>query len=241
MNNAYDYLAHFYDELMEVDYKNWAKYLISFLKNPERDILDLGCGTAKLSYEFFIKDYDIIAVDSSKSMLNIAWHKYGDSFPILKQDAKDLDLGKKFDAVISTCDVMNYILEVEELTKVFLNVKKHLLPNGKFIFDISSEYKLKNLIGDNIFFEDKDELTYIWNNNFQDNLLEMEMTFFYYNQDLKCYQRFDETHIQRAWSINEMTSVLEDIGFNVENIFECFTRNAPNELTERILIIAKSL
>ncbi|MFP4456369.1 MAG: class I SAM-dependent DNA methyltransferase [Clostridia bacterium] len=240
MNNAYDYLAQFYDELMGINYKDWAKYIISFLNDSKKDILDLGCGTAKLSNELHNQNYNITAVDSSKAMLNIAWNNFGNTFPIINQDATKLDLGKKFDAVISTCDVINYILEDDSLLRIFENVRKHLLQKGKFIFDISSKYKLTKLNGNNTFFEDRENVTYIWDNNIENNILEMDITLFKYDCSLDCYNRFDETHKQRVWEVSEVISHLRSSGFVVEGVYEFFTKDAPTDLTERILIVAGS-
>lgn len=234
MNNSYNYLAQFYDELMEMNYSNWISYLTSFFDEDDKDILDLGCGTAQISNLFYQKGYDVVAVDSSIPMLNIAWNNYGDKFTILNQDIKELDIGKKFDVVISTCDVMNYFLEETDLSNVFKSIKSHLHPNGKFLFDISSAYKIENILAGNTFSEETEDQTYIWHNFYSDKILQMDLIFFVYDKNKQCYQRFDEKHFQRAWHKEEVTKILKKAGFTVESIFECFTNNSPKKLSDRI-------
>ncbi len=237
MFNSYDYLAQFYNELMDVDYKNWANYLTKFFKDSDSKVLDLGCGTAKLTNEFFLKGYDVTAVDDSLAMLNIAWNNYNNKFTILNQDMRYLDLKQKFDIIMSNCDVFNYITNTNEFNKVLRNVYNHLEETGKFIFDISSSYKLKEIIGNNTFFEDTDDLTYIWSNELKDDIVNMEITFFQYDNSFVCYKRYDEHHTQRAWKISEIKKMLVGNGFMVEQILDFYSSNAPSDLSERILFI----
>ncbi len=238
MNNAYSILAQFYDELMDVDYMNWANYLISLFGKEVKSVLDLGCGTARLTNELHKRDYNVVAVDSSRAMLSIAWENYANSFPILNQNLIGLDLGKKFDAIISTCDVINYLIKEDDLLKAFKRIKAHLGCQGKFLFDISSKYKLENLIGENTFAEDNLDYAYIWQNQLHGNLLNMDLTFFILDADKSCYLRFEENHTQRAWHVDEILSILKKAGFSDVEVLTCFTKEKVVEVAERIQFIA---
>ena len=120
----------------------------------------------------------------------------------------DLTLNKSFDSVLCMCDGVNYIIEEEQLSKYFKAVYNLLNNDGVFIFDISSSYKLRNILGNNTLFQEKDEFCYIWENCFfeDEELLEMRLNFFIPQQSL--YKRTEEFHIQRAYSEEHLIELL---------------------------------
>ena len=126
----------------------------------------------------------------------------------------DFELNKKFDVVLSICDSINYITEYEELIRVFDNAYRHLDENGIFVFDVNSVYKLKEIIGNNTFVEDNEEVFYVWENEFDDsnNTCEFYITFFI--KDNGAYRRFDEQHFERAYTIEQIVYALKKVGFS---------------------------
>ena len=87
---------------------------------------------------------------------------------------------------------------------------------GLLLFDISSQYKLENILGCNTFAEDEQGGAYIWKNNYdpESRLIEMELTFFERQGEL--YRRFTERHIQRAHGTDELLKALRRAGFDAE-------------------------
>ena len=63
-------------------------------------------------------------------------------------------------AVISVCDSVNYITKKEELRKVFQLVNNYLDPEGLFIFDFNTEYKYRELIGETVIAEDREDVSF---------------------------------------------------------------------------------
>ena len=102
------------------------------LLRSERDlVVDLGCGTGTLTQLFYEKGYDMIGVDSSEEMLDVAMQKRdrsGAEILYLLQDMRELELYSTVGTVISVCDSLNYILEEEELLQVFRLVENYLYP-----------------------------------------------------------------------------------------------------------------
>ncbi len=241
----YDDFAYIYDELMnDFDYENWFGYIkrifAKYDKKPE-DILEMACGTGSLSYYIAKEGYKLTCFDLSEEMLSIAYNKLKKfkKVKILRQDMRSFNINKKFDSVISICDSINYILDEEDLLKTFTNVYNHLNKDGIFIFDINSSYKLKEVIGNNTFVEDRGNIFYTWQNYFQDqvNISDFYLTFFY-AEDEKNYLRFDEVHQERAYEIHEIKRSLSKAGFINIDIFDAFTFNNPEETSERINFIA---
>ena len=149
----YGDFSFYYDELMDdVDYEHWYLYIeeiFNELKVKPNDILEMACGTGSLTYYLCKNGYNVTCFDKSTEMLSVAYNKLISfrNIKILNQDMTSFSINKKFDCVISICDSINYIIDEDNLLKVFKNVNEHLKKDGLFIFDINSFYKLSNKIG----------------------------------------------------------------------------------------------
>ncbi|MFA5576250.1 MAG: class I SAM-dependent methyltransferase, partial [Tissierellaceae bacterium] len=187
------------------------------------------------------KGYKLTCFDLSSDMLSRAYEKLRSykNIKILKQDMTDFSFENSFDAIVSVCDSINYISDIEKLYKTFHNVWKHLDDGGIFIFDINSYHKLKNIIGHNTFIEDREEVFYTWQNYFDDssNICNFYLSFFY-SRDGRTYKRFDEEHRQRAYRVEEVVDSLEKAGFNHIDYYAAFGFDRPEEDTERINFVA---
>ncbi len=199
---AYTGFAQVYDIFMDnVPYDNWTEYLTGLLQEygvKDGLVLELGCGTGKVTRRLALKGYDMIGIDLSDEMLEIAREKeYSDDSwtekaepggdlngrnPILylQQDMREFELFGTVSAVISICDSMNYITSEEDLIKVFQLVNNYLDPGGLFIFDMNTEYKYKNLLGDATIAENREDCSFIWENYYdeENHMNEYNMTIF---------------------------------------------------------------
>ncbi|HBM79713.1 MAG TPA: hypothetical protein DD426_02560, partial [Clostridiaceae bacterium] len=214
----YTSFAYYYDLLMkDVDYNKWCDYVlrsIEGLKIDHTDILEMACGTGAMSVLLSKKGYDVTAFDISEDMLAVASNKALDSgakVNFLHQDMRDIKIHDRFGTILCLCDSMNYITDDNDLRKIFKWVFDHLKENGAFIFDINSSYKLKNIIGNNIFTYNEDDIVYIWENTLNDKCVEFSLTFFV--KENKLYRRFDEFHIERIYEEEEIRALLKDAGF----------------------------
>lgn len=145
---AYTSFAAVYDTFMDnIPYEEWKSYLKELLKEygvQDGLVLDLGCGTGTMTELLAADGYDMIGVDNSEEMLEIAREKQiksGHEILYLLQDMREFELYGTVGAVFSICDSLNYITEPEELKQVFRWVNNYLDPGGIFIFDFNTEYK----------------------------------------------------------------------------------------------------
>ena len=165
---SYENFARVYDELMDnVPYEEWAQFILNLLQDrkiTEGLVLELGCGTGKLMTLLGKAGFDMIGVDNSVEMLQIAREKTSQDFLYLLQDMREFELYGTVKAVISVCDSVNYITKKEELRKVFQLVNNYLDPEGVFIFDFNTEYKYRELIGETVIAEDREDVSFIWFN-----------------------------------------------------------------------------
>ncbi|CAH2214428.1 class I SAM-dependent DNA methyltransferase [Tepidibacter aestuarii] len=243
----YKDFAFIYDNLMDnVDYDKWVDYVEEIIKKEDvqvKNILELACGTGNLTIPFAKKNYDILGIDISEDMLSVAREKCideGIEVVFLNQDMTELDFEVyNLDCVLCACDGFNYILEDEDIQSIFDNVYGLLKKKGVFIFDISSYNKLSNILGNNTFGENREDITYIWENYFDDesNMVEMDLAFFTRNGEY--YQKFEETHYQRAYKNDEIINMLQNTGFDYIKVYRDFTFLDADEETERVFFVCK--
>ena len=208
---AYSEFAQIYDKLMhsDVNYEKYADYIENLfdMHNVNPDLVcDLACGTGNITIPLAKRGYNMTGVDISYDMLNIAREKSTDlDILYLNQSIQSLDLYGSMGAFLCMIDGFNYILTPKGLENAFKRIKNCFLdPDGILIFDISSRYKLQNVIGDNTFIHSDKNIFYSWRNRYikSKNLSDMMLDFFV--KDSNGYRRFEERHLQRAWSEDEL-------------------------------------
>ena len=244
---SYESFARVYDDFMDnIPYDEWAGYVISLLTEKgieEGLLLDLGCGTGNITQRLAKSGYDMIGVDNSAEMLEIAQEKNIEEesqILYLLQDMREFELYGTVRAVISICDSMNYIIEYEDLTEVFRLVNNYLDPEGYFIFDMNTLYKYETILADNTIAEDRETMSFIWDNYFyeEERINEYNLNLFLQEEDGR-YRKFTETHYQKAYTIDEVKQAITDGGMECIAIYDAFTREAPREDSQRVYVIAR--
>ena len=240
---AYSGFAGLYDEFMEqTPYDEWCEFIVEKLKNrgiTDGLVCDLGCGTGEMTRRLKNKGFDMIGIDLSDAMLNVAKEKEtDDSILYLMQDMREFELYGTVKAIVSVCDCMNYITEPEELIQVFSLCNNYLDPKGILIFDFNTVHKYKK-IGDSTIAETRDDSAFVWN-NFYDKatkLNQYDVTFFSKKSDGN-YERFDETHLQRGYTLSEIKSCIETAGMKFLEAVDADTHKKPSPFSERIFVVA---
>ncbi|MBE7022683.1 MAG: class I SAM-dependent methyltransferase [Ruminococcaceae bacterium] len=245
MKSSYGGFASLYDALTyDVDYEKMADCIEwLFQKNaltPEL-VLDLACGTGSLTLALSGRGYDMLGADASADMLSVAGQKKGaEKILFLNQPMEDFELYGTVDAITCALDSINYLTEPDALEKTFRLCANYLNPDGLFIFDVNSEYKFSQILGQEIYTHETDDIFYVWENDFdpQTRLCNMYLTFFAEKEE-GLYHRVDELHTQRAYTDDELKKALSDAGFMLTGRYDDYTRKAPGEATERIVYVAK--
>ncbi|WP_195515091.1 class I SAM-dependent DNA methyltransferase [Paraclostridium bifermentans] len=242
---AYGEFAKIYDELIneDINYDEMVDRIIEICNsyNVElNDYLDIACGTGNVTIRVAKYFKNIYGVDLSEDMLREAFDKFKEARikgKIICQDMTELSLNKEFDLITSVLDSTNYITDLNDLQNYFNGVYTHLKSNGLFIFDVNSYYKLSEILGNNIYTYSEEEVFYTWENVFEDNLLSMFLTFFVKKGDL--YERFEEEHLERAYTEKELEKELEKANLEVLAKFDGYTENDVQANTERIVYLIK--
>ena len=241
--NAYSHLSSVYDTLMaDIPYDQWIQYIIETLEsngiNPGASVLDAGCGTGRIAIGLSRAGYRVTGLDISEEMLRMAEEnarRSGAQIPFICQPITEVKLHQEVDVVTAVCDVVNYIADTE-LEAFFQSVSDQLNSGGMLIFDMSSPEKLKKTIGDNIFFEDMDDVTYIWTNELIENRIDMDIIMFI--SDAGRYIRKDEQHTQYIHEMLLIRQMLIKNSFRDIKMVDEYHNKEIEEHTQRITIIA---
>ncbi len=244
---AYTSFARVYDLFMDnVPYEEWSEYIISLLTEAgikDGLVADLGCGTGKMTRLLSKAGYDMIGIDNSGEMLEIAReHQYeeDDGILYLLQDMREFELYGTVRAVISICDSMNYLLEEADLLTVFKLVNNYLDPKGLFIFDLNTRYKYEILLGETTISENREEGSFIWDNYFdeEEGINQYDLTLFI-REEGDLYRKYEETHFQRVYELETVKRLLKEAGLMFVAAYDAFTKEPVREDSERIYIIAR--
>lgn len=248
MSTSYKNFAYVYDTFMDnIPYEEWANYLSTLLHeyiSTNSELVELGCGTGTMCHFLSKKGFSIHGIDLSEDMLSIAREKLKENNKVTlsQQNMCNLEFNQQYEGIYSVCDSMNYLLYDEELLATFKQVKTYLKKNGVFVFDLKTPYFYETILGDQVFCDHQDNCSYIWENSYfkDDQVNQYDLTIFARENDHDKFERFTETHHQKAYSLEEIIDLLAIAGLEYVVAYDAFTTNAPSAESERIYIIARN-
>lgn len=271
--SEYESFARVYDLFMDnIDYDAWSRDLIGALqKFGVRDglVCELGCGTGSMTERLAAAGYDMIGIDNSIDMLEIAEEKKAaeqrTDILYLCQDMREFELYGTVRAVVSVCDSMSYILEEEDMLQVLKLVNNYLDPGGVFLFDLNTEAYFRK-IGESTVAENREEGSFIWENFYdeEEKINEYDLTLFLPQKaegegsrtkpgrgsgrsqtgrrpGPVLYRKYEEQHIERAWSVDEIKNLVEEAGMEFVGAVEAFSHKEAAGNSERVCIAAREI
>ncbi len=243
---SYDVFAQFYDTLTEnVDYKTYAAYIKRLFDSYGKNIhsvLDVACGTGSLTMELSRLGYEMIGADASEDMLTEAQEKKLEEnadILYLCQSAEELDLYGTVQGAVCTLDSINHITDEKTVIKAFRKISLFMEKDGIFIFDLNTEYKHREVLGNNTFVYDLDEVYCVWQNEFDEENLLTHISLDLFCEENGLYERFFEEFDERAYSHEKVLEWLNLSGFELVDFFGEFTEKKPEEDAERIVYVVR--
>ena len=245
--SSYQTFAYLYDELTQnVEYEKRCEYILSFFEQngiKSGTVLDLACGTGSMSIPFMKKGYRIIGVDLSEEMLEIASNRLfeaGNNLSLLKAKMQEFELPEKAEACICCLDSINHLNNIDDVLATFKNVYDSLNNGGLFVFDVNTVYKHNEILADNTFVFDEDDYYLVWDNEaVDDRTVRILLDMFILNGE--SYNRFSEEFEETAYSVEELSSLLNKVGFVDIKVYNELSYDEPKNDSERLYFICKKV
>ena len=250
---GYEAVAKVYDKLnADIDYGAWADFIekcfAKYLTAKPEIVLDLACGTGRMTRELAARGYDMIGVDGSEDMLSEAMYSYErEGILYLLQDMREFELYGTVGAVVCCLDSINYLTDEKDLLSCFETVHNYLDPDGLFVFDVNSPYKFKNIYGDNAYIlEDEDEdgkaVFCGWQNSYDEasGICDFYLSIFEEDED-GAYIRSDEHQRERCYDFATLRKSLETAKMELLGVFSDYEFSEINDTDERWYIVARAI
>ena len=244
----YDLLAPFYDAInADISYSDWADFIEKIFnkecKSRPELVLDLGCGTGKMTLELASRGYDMTGIDISPEMLDIAREQAeigGYDILWLSQDMREFELYGTVDSAVSCLDCINHLTKPSDVKKTFDLMHNYLIPDGIFVFDINGKAKFENIYADRSYVMEENGGVCIWQNYYdkKTKLCDFYITLFEECSDGR-YERYDDEQRERMYTVSEMRKMLVASGFEFIGAYSDFDFNEATDNSERIYIAAR--
>lgn len=241
-SNPYSNIAPAYDYLLQhVDYQQWYEYISTIMiRNcmDPRIVLEIGCGTGKFGAKFSADDFEIYGMDISQPMLQVAKARAFRKFHIVCGDMTNFAFKRPFDFIFCVHDTVNYLLKKEEISRFFSSVKKSMHSGSIFMFDITTPYNIKHNFDRKVNQYRKGDLFIEWSNIYDKKEKRVYSTLEVLSNDGTSEI---EQHIQRLYTINEISELLLNEGFEIIDIFGDYTYKKPVRKTVMINFITRKV
>ena len=272
MYESYKSFASVYDSFMdETDYELLAEQIRNLigkygLSKPAQErtgasesadvllaaeknlVVDLGCGTGKLTEIMAGYGYDMMGLDLSEDMLSIAIErrdKFGHKTMYLCQDMRSFELYGTAGTFLSVGDSINYLTSDRDLDKLFRRVNTFLFPRGIFIFDFKTIHFFRDVVGDRIIAEDREDCSFIWDNSYDEktDINEYDLSLFLRDDSAgaadNAFRKFEEVHRQRGYTLEHIRETAVRAGLSFVAALDRDTGGSASEKSERILCVVQ--
>lgn len=244
--SGYDAFAEVYDKLTDnIEYKKRADYVSALFDRygvrGKEPILDLACGTGSLTIELAKLGYDMIGVDSAYAMLSQAQNKkYEENVDVLFlcQDMTELDLYGTISGAVCMLDSLNHLDSAEDVKRTIEKVGLFMEHGGIFIFDVNTIYKHREILGNNTFVYDCDDVYCVWQNSLNDDD-SVDISLDIFEREDGVYYRSGEEFSERAYPIGQYKKWLGDAGFELLHIYDEMGDRELNDRTQRAVFVAR--
>lgn len=247
--SGYGDFAYYYDLLTEnVDYESRRDYIYNLLADNgvgKGILLDLACGTGTLSLLLAEKGYEVIGVDASEDMLSVAQEKKTESDAdvlFLCQKMEELDLFGTINAAVCTLDSINHVTDEATVKEIFRRVSLFMEDKSIFIFDVNTPHKHREILGNNTFVYDMDEVYCVWQNETDENMLTtVSLDIFEKDEETDAYYKYSEQFQEKGYELSFLKELLKENKFEIVGIYEEMTTEAVKADTQRAVFVARKI
>ncbi len=205
-------------------------------------MLDLACGTGTVAISFAQQGLRAYGVDASAAMLEQARAKAAEAGVAVEwsqQDMRDFTLPEPVDLVTCLYDSLNYMLSVEDLSRAFRRVAAALNPGGLFAFDVNTIWLYENIHAGGTFYSEADGLATIIQGTYDADKRQAVADIVGFVRRDALYERFAETHVQRAHTDDEIAQALAAAGLREEARYRCFDFKPADREAPKVMWVAR--
>lgn len=219
---SYAIFPRFYDKVMDQSvYQDWLAFVGQHAGEQSKlEILELACGSGIVAVELAKQGHQVTGLDLSEEMLALAYErKEAAKVPLLlvEGDMRELEEYGTFDMVTCFSDSLCYLTEEEELSRAFAGVARNLKQDGAFLFDVHSLHQVNDVFPGYQYIYQDEEDAFLWE-SFEGDLpdsVEHVLTFFVrQHEDEELFERLQEVHLERTYSLAVFTRLLQEAGFH---------------------------
>lgn len=241
---SFTHVAPWYDAIMAgVPYEMWVRYLEEILSHFEyraETVLDLACGTGKVSRLLAKKGYEVVGVDGSAGMIEEARDRTPDGqVEYVCQQMERLALDRRFDLVVSLFDSLNYLTEPADLQECFRRVNDHLVPGGLLIFDLNGMYAFEADLFTQESRGPRRRVEYTWRSSFNRETRLCHVFMEYRVKEGGRWREFQEVHVQRAYTVEEINAMLKNAGMEILAVYDGYTLEPVRPKSDRVFWVAR--
>ena len=237
----YSAFATIYDVMMDnIPYEEWEDYLLQLFYRegvkPDASVTELGCGTGTMTALLDQDGFRMTGLDLSEEMLRVARVKCPE-VDFIQMDMRSLVLPEPQDVIISICDSMNYLENVDDLARVMKGVWDNLKYGGVFIFDLKTEFLFKYVIADRTYRDRGKGFSCVWKNHYDEESRThtYDLAIKHRNPDgRRVVDR--EVHKQHVFTAAEIRQAAESAGFKNARAYGEMSFIKPKKNSERIYI-----
>lgn len=244
--SGYSFFADYYDRLTQnVAHEKMADYFCALLRDIGHEpgiVLDLACGTGTLTLELARRGLDVYGVDASPEMLSVAQQKagkLGKNVLFLCQKMQQLDLYGTVDTVLCTLDSVNHLVQEKDVQKAFQKVSLFLNPGGYFLFDVNTPYKHREILGNNTFVYDLEDVFCVWQNTLHPDSGRVRIHLDFFEREGDVYYRRQEEFSERAYTNAQIQEFLQNAGLTLVKRMDGYTFQPATERSERIVYVVR--
>lgn len=206
---SFSHLACIYDRINGEAYLPYAEMLdkaFALADIKVREVLDLGCGTGGITAILADMGYDMIGLDLSPEMLNIARERnYGKNTLLLCQDMCDFELYGTVQAIFSSFDCLNYITKNKDLAQVFVLARNYIEAGGLFIFDINTECRYKSIYDKKSYVYEFEDSYTVWRSEYNEKTKKCAFEIDIFEEEADgSYSRYFESQTQKLHTREEI-------------------------------------
>ena len=247
----YGLLAPYYDAWnAEVEYASWADGIEQAFGNHFEgrvdSVLDLGCGSGRMTVELARRGYDMVGVDSSPEMLTVA-RESAEAAGVaarclwLLQDMREFELYGTVEAVVCCLDTLNHLTSYPDLRRTLALVHNYLVPGGLFLFDVNSREKFEAVYADNAYTFASEDAFCVWQNEYnpKTHIADFYVTLFTEEADGR-YARSEELTRERMYPTAMLLRELRRAGFTPLSVGDRPYSQTADPLSDRLYIVARA-